>query len=302
MGGARVAPAFEVLDELVGAAGTLRDTPLHADGTRAAACLTGSFGDEGQGLLEPGPGRYLRKPSIGEPSDAAVGGRRLAAQPDRDGPAHGQWRQTGASHAVEAALVGHRALGPQPAQEDDLLVQAPAPGREVLIERLVLHPIPADAEAEAAAPAGQDVHFGGLLGQQGCLPLGRDDDARHQLEVGDAGQEAVEHQGLVEGAVDVVGTPPVPVGRRIRADDMVVGQDVPEAQLLDTCHVATGCPRVGGQLGLRIYDAYLHVPCLPGPAGKWRPICPSGLFPAGWRPLPNAVGRSGQRVITVCSS
>src|SRR6266849_5137672 len=60
------------------------------------------------------------------------------------------------------------------------------------------------AEAETEASFAEDVHLGGLLREQGGLALWGDDDAGHELQLGDPCQEPVEDKRLVEGRIDVI--------------------------------------------------------------------------------------------------
>ena len=98
----------------------------------------------------------------------------------------GRWTGSGLMptpvELVVRALEGHHRLGPELAHDRDLLADAAAAGVEVLVQRLVLDVVPADAHAQAQAPAGEDVDRRGLLGHQRGLALRQDDDAGHQLE------------------------------------------------------------------------------------------------------------------------
>ena len=85
---------------------------------------------------------------------------------------------------MPAALVVEDGLRPEAAHQLDLLLEAAAAVREVLAERLVLDEVPADAEAEPELPVRQQVDLGRLLREQRRLALRRDDDARHELELG----------------------------------------------------------------------------------------------------------------------
>src|SRR5262249_24738478 len=79
---------------------------------------------------------------------------------------------------------------------------AAAPRVEILVEGLVLDVVPADAHAEAQAPASQHVHSRGLLGHQRGLALGQDHDAGDQLELlGTGAQEPEQTEHLVAGAL-----------------------------------------------------------------------------------------------------
>src|SRR5205085_8453377 len=86
--------------------------------------------------------------------------------------------------------------------------------------------VPPEADAQAETTAAEKVDLGRLLGDQGGLALGEDDDAGHQLDRGDRGQIAEEHQRLVKGGADVVGTGPAPVDGGVGAEDVVVGEQV----------------------------------------------------------------------------
>src|SRR3989442_13844550 len=100
------------------------------------------------------------------------------------------------------ALERHHRLGPELPHDGDLLADAAASRVKVLPQGLVLDMVPADAHAEAQAPAGENVHRSRLLGHEGRLPLGQDDDAGHELEAPRAGAEVTEqNEDLVEGAL-----------------------------------------------------------------------------------------------------
>jgi hypothetical protein len=102
------------------------------------------------------------------------------------------------------------------------------------------------------------VHLGGLLGEQGGLPLWSHDDGGHEFELGERCQEPVEDEGLVERRVHVVRPVPASVQGWIGPQDMVVDLDVPVAKLLNSTYIRTNRPRVGRELGLAIDNAYLH--------------------------------------------
>src|SRR6267142_4922374 len=99
-------------------------------------------------------------------------------------------------------LESHHRLGPELPHDGDLLADAASPGVKVLVQGLVLDMVPADAHAEAQAPAGENVHRSSLLGHEGSLPLGQDDDAGDELEAPRAGPNVTEqNEALVEGAL-----------------------------------------------------------------------------------------------------
>ena len=75
---------------------------------------------------------------------------------------------------------------------------------------------------------------------------------------GHRGQVAEHHERLVKCGVDVVVTLPALVHRRVGAHDVVVGEDVREAQFLDALPIrAYGCG-VSTKLGLREYHTNAH--------------------------------------------
>src|SRR5260370_38748440 len=105
--------------------------------------------------------------------------------------------------------------------------------------------------------------------------------------------------------------------RRVRAEDVVVGQDVSEAQFLDSKSVRAHGAGVGADLRLREHDTDAHpsppegrllilperYPALrpPAPTGSWAPRCrsrnsegtttPVGGTALGVPGLPRAAGR-----------
>jgi hypothetical protein len=159
--------------------------------------------------------------------------------------------------------VSDRTSVPEAAQELHLFLDAPTPGGEVLPEGLVLDGIPPETHAQPESAFGQQVDLSSLLGHQRGLTLGQDDDAGHQLEPGESGQMAEEHEGLTKRAVDVVGTGPARVEGAVGAEHVVVGQDVGVAQLLDALHVGPDRTAVDGQLGLREHHSDAHALFLP---------------------------------------
>ena len=158
-------------------------------------------------------------------------------------------------------------FGPQPAEELDLLLTPDAAVGEVLAERLVLDGVPPDADAEAEPAFGEEVDLRRLLGDQGGLALREDDDPGHDLELREGGDEAEQHERLVERRVHVVGPRPSLVDRRVGAEHVVIGEEVPVAERLDALGVGAHGAGVAAQLGLREDDADLHGHGLPGRAG-----------------------------------
>ena len=71
-----------------------------------------------------------------------------SAKPDRDGVRR-LWYECGSVDPVEAAREVDNGFGEQAAEQLDLLFLSGAAGTEVLSEGLVLHVVPADADAQA---------------------------------------------------------------------------------------------------------------------------------------------------------
>ena len=110
-------------------------------------------------------------------------------------------------------------------------------------ERLVLDGVPADAEAEAEAPAREHVDLGRLLREQRRLPLGQDDDAGTSSRAGrDAGEVAEQHEDSWNMCSARYG-PSRRGARVVGAQHVVVGEEVVVAELLHGLRVladATG--------------------------------------------------------------
>jgi DNA-binding transcriptional MerR regulator/effector-binding domain-containing protein len=258
VGGAGRPPAVDLAGEALGVVGVPRHPPLHGDGRRVAPGRLGGGPDHRDGVVQVVAGADLREPAVGQAADPAVGGIGRAADPDRDGTLHRQGREAGAGDAVVVAVERQRRLGEEAAQQPDLLAEAAAPLVEGLAEGLVLHGVPAQADAEPEPAVGEEVDLGGLLRHEGRLALREDDDAGDQLEGGDPGQVAEHHEGLVERGEAVVGPVPGLVHARIGPEDMVVGQQVGEAEGLDALPVGPHRPHIATELRLREDHTDLH--------------------------------------------
>ena len=123
-------------------------------------------------------------------------------------------------------------FGPEQAQDVDLLGDAAAARVEVFAESLVLKGVPADGDAETQAPGREDVYLRGLLGDEGRLALGQDDDAADELDLAGEGAEVGEEdERLVKAAL--VGVTASGAGwavRRVGAEHVVVGEEVGKAE------------------------------------------------------------------------
>src|SRR5215510_15472891 len=115
---------------------------------------------------------------------------------------------------VLLSVERHQLTRPQRAHHLDLLFDSPATRGEIYAERLELHRVPADGNAEAESSTRKHIDRGGLLGDERGLALRQDDDARHQLDPArDRGEKSEEHERLVEGVT--IGVRPFPSTRTV---------------------------------------------------------------------------------------
>ena len=190
------------------------------------------------------------------------------AKPDGDGPLDRHRVEAGVADPVELAAEVHDRLGPQRAQDRDLLRAAAAPVLEGLVEGLELDGVPAHADAEAQPAPAEHVDLGRLLGHQRRLPLREDQDAGGQRESVRDGRE-VRHQreGLVDDRlVRVRGQRRVGVELRIGAEDVVGHEEVVEAHRLDGPDELADGGDVGPALRLRKDHAGLQLGSLVRPS------------------------------------
>ena len=223
--------------------------------------------DDGESFFELRARCDLGEPPVGKPADAPVGGRGLAADPDRDRSLSGKWREPGAGDALELAGVGHHRFAQEPTEQRDLLGHPSSPCGERGAEGLVLDGIPPDPDAQSKSSVREQVDLGRLLGDEGGLPLRQDDHAGDELELCACGQVAEQHERLVKCRVDVVGATPRGMHVRIGSEHMVVREQVREPEIL---HARSVPPHVGdGTTDLRLWehDPELHHTVL-SPAGR----------------------------------
>ena len=109
----------------------------------------------------------------------------------------------GVDHLRRAGVVDAR-LGPEPAQQRDLLLHARRTATEVDPERLVLDVVPPDAHAETDAARREERERGDLLGHQRGLALRQHQDIGHQLEPARAREVGEQDQRLEERVPGVV--------------------------------------------------------------------------------------------------
>src|SRR5262245_38316538 len=159
---------------------------------------------------------------------------------------------------VPPPVERHQLVRPQPAEHIDLLLDPHAPVGELLVERLVLHPVAADTHAEAQPAPGEQVELGRLLGDEDGLTLRQDQDAGHQFEpVGHRTEVAEQDERLVVG--DVVGVHLLtggPVG--VATDDVLGDEQMVEPGFLDGLGELLVEARVGPEVRVTERDPELH--------------------------------------------
>ena len=144
-----------------------------------------------------------------------------------------------------------------------------------MAECLVLNRIPTEADAEAETPLSQQIQLGSLLGHERGLALGHDDDRGCELELRDASEEAKHHHRLVEGRVDRVRTAPALMHGRIRTNNVVVGDQMLVAELLDSLGIGAQVGNGPADLGLGECHANLHGVSVPAAAVTTRGATPA---------------------------
>src|SRR5581483_11951009 len=170
-----------------------------------------------------------------------------------------QWVEAGRPDRLVPPLEGDHWLRREAADQLDLFLEAPCPVLEVLAEPLVLNPVPADADAQPEAAAGQHVDLDRLLGDERGLPLRQDDHAGDELELRrDAGDEAEQGERLVEHRLVRVRARPTRIAGGVGAEHVVVGEQVLVAHFLGRLGVGPHAADVGADFVLREDDASLH--------------------------------------------
>ena len=220
-----------------------------------------------------------RRPAVGHEAVAVLGHalQRLlgvSAEPHRHLARLGARIDAAVGELVILALEGDAVLGPQRLHEADLLGRAHAAGVEVHAEALELDLVPADADAQPEPALAQRIERGCLLGHQGRLALRQDQHAGGEADLlGDAGQEAEQHEGIVIGG----GIRAALAGRDlggIDADHVVGGDEVVEAQPFGGLRIVAHDGRAGADVADGDGCSELHR-CLPLCSVIRRPPAPS---------------------------
>ena len=156
-------------------------------------------------------------------------------------------------------LERHGALGEEPAQELDLLGDCARRDRRSSLPSASystgFQPTPMPSRKR---PSHKMSTSAACLATSAVCRCGRMIIAGHQLELCDAGEEAEQHERLVEGRVDVVGPRPALVHSGVGAEHVVVREEVCIPELFDAGAVRAHRAHIRADLGLREHHADLH--------------------------------------------
>ena len=249
--------------------------------------------DRGPALVARG-GARVDDPTVAEAGGAPDRDRLERSEPDRDGALHGRRVDPDVAQPVPAALEGDEILAPEAAQDLHLLLHPPAPIAEVLVQGLELDRVPADADAEARAPAAEDVELGRLLGDQRGLALRQDEDRGGELDaLGDRRQVGEEQERFMEHPLPRVELRPRGTARDARAEHVVDRGQVVEPEPFHRLDVVPDDGRIGPDLGLRKDRSHSH----RSPPSAFVPSTTASIarFRAAVNPAPTARCRCSRR-------
>ena len=175
----------------------------------------------------------------------------------------------GAVDPIEAAREVDNRFGEQPAKQLDLFLLACPSGTKVLSQGFVLDLAPADANAQSKPTSRQQVDISGLACHERRLTLRQDQDSRGEPDaLGDASQISEHHERVVKRILLRVRAwqPRRSVGVD-RTQDVVVGKEVIETQILDCPPNPSNCDWIASKLDLGVHDADVHLATLPHESG-----------------------------------
>jgi hypothetical protein len=198
--------------------------------------------------------------AVPKPPATSVGGLCEATDPHGDHAIRA--RVDGrAVDRVELSSAGQKGLRPELTQKLDLLVEPPSATREVLAERLELDVVPAGSNTQAQPPARKQVDIRRLSRNEHRLSLGQDQHARHEVDaLGHPGEVAERDEWVVKWIVVRIRAAQRGLAVFVhRTDNVVIEQQVREAQLLGCETDAQNRVRIATELGLGIDDTQLHV-------------------------------------------
>src|SRR3984957_19633318 len=205
MGGAACFPLCRALCDSFLVGSPRAEAAVNPQVGRVAAGLRRRIEQRLEGLLEFGARAGLGHPPVGDSTGPLE--RRTAvpaAHPHWDRALYRQRRDGGADDRFVLALEGDDFLRPELPQQTYLLLDAAAAVGEGLAETVVLHVVPADADAETQLSAAEDVYLRRLLGDPCGLALREDQHAGEHLELGQGRDEPEQDKRLVEGGPVVV--------------------------------------------------------------------------------------------------
>ena len=254
MGRPRSLPGAGILRPALGVVAVGMHRRFDPDPRRVAARLAGEaveLLDRGPALVAAG-GTRIHQPPVAKPGRPPDRDRLERPDPQGDGTLHGRWIEPHVAQPVPAALEGDKVLAPEAAKDLHLLFHPPPPVAEVLVQGLELDRVPADADAEAHAPATEDVELGRLLGDERGLALREDEDGGRELDaLGDRREVGEEQERLVEHPVARIELRVRRPARGARPEHVVDRGQVVEAEPLHRLDVVPDHGRIGPDLGLR---------------------------------------------------
>ena len=185
--------------------------------------------------------------------------------PRRIRPARSGWgesasAQGGSVDPVESTGEVDNGFAEQSAKQLDLLLLPNAAGTEVLAQRLVLDVVPPDAHTEAQPAAGQEIDIGRLPRHERPSAAAAGPGFRWRMDpLRDGGQIGEQHQRVVERvALGIAAGQPRRSTGVDSAEQVVIGEKVVKAQVLDRSPDPPYRVWVPAELGLRVDDADLH--------------------------------------------
>ncbi|MGD0698289.1 MAG: CoA transferase [Trebonia sp.] len=239
-------------------------TGLEAEGVRIAPLLghpAAQVAKHRPGTLGAERGRREELEPVGDPRDPverawtgqAAGRDRARAHPHRDRPA-GARAYPHLVQPEELTVVGDHALGPQAAQQLDLLLEPAAAGRGRHPQGRAFAVVPANGGHQADPATAEQVGLGRLLGRQNRRIQRQQNHGRAQLDaLGHPGQEAKQGEGLMPGLVE--GEPGRRPGTVSGRGDVPGEPEIVIANLLGRLRVVADL-LPGGEVG--DVDAYPH--------------------------------------------
>lgn len=260
LGGAEVGVGLDGVDPVVWVVGGEGEAGVNGEGVGVAVLVAEVVVEDVGFALEGGRAVAGGDPAVGESGDPAEHDVFAAAHPDRDGLLDGEGVDAGGGDVVPLTMVGDEGVLPELPEHRNLFFDAGATGVKVHAEVLVFEVVPSDADAEGEPAVAEDVEGGGLFGDEDGLALGEYEDAGDEVEVvGCGGGVREQGEGFVERVGVVVDAVPVG-GGGFDAEDVVVGEEVGEPEILGGFGEPVDAVGVGFDVGLGERHAEVHTP------------------------------------------